>query len=558
MAGTSSRLPMAERLRPSRLEDLIGNPRARAELRSWAEGWRAPRPPARRAVILVGPPGVGKTSAALALAMELGWVVVEMNASDARNADAIERVAGRAAGLRSFGADGSMNAASRTLILLDEADCLTGRIGSEARPVRGPIAWPDFLHDRYQTVAALNTAWGLGAPKAPPAFASWAEVPRVPIRQRWTTLPGAQGDIREWRRASEAPKDLTDRGGLGAIARLVKETRQPLVLTVNDDRTLLRYSVAFRTSATRIRFHPILDAELRSHVLRIARREGLLVDARAVEAIVARAHGDLRGALNDLDAIGPLPPGPAQVSVLGLRDRAADLAALTAEALSTPRFYRSVEVRDRTDATPEDLEPWIEENLPRMAPDGPHLWAASQRLARADVLLGRARRWRVYGLWSSASELLTGGVGIALHDGPVHPREPAFPEFLGEMGRSKAARQVRESVLAKLAGQGHLSKEKLREGELGFYEELVQAIGTPGPAGASARNSARSLVAWLALNEEETAYLAGVEPGAPIVDRLLSPLEPGVRKQPEVPRAAAAVPSRPRGQRNLGDFEGDD
>ena len=50
MAGTSSRLPMAERLRPSRLEDLIGNPRARAELRSWAERSArsaSPSPPSR-------------------------------------------------------------------------------------------------------------------------------------------------------------------------------------------------------------------------------------------------------------------------------------------------------------------------------------------------------------------------------------------------------------------------------------------------------------------------------------------------------------------------------
>ena len=554
MSGTTSRLPMAERLRPVRLEDVIGNPRARAELRSWAEGWKGPRPPARRAAVLVGPPGVGKTSAALALARDLGWVVVEMNASDARNADAIEHVAGRAAGLRSFGADGTMDASSRTLILLDEADCLTGRLGSEARPTRAPVDWPAFLHDRYTTVEALNEAWGLGRASAPPAFESWGSVPRVPIRQRWTLLPAAQRDLREWRKATEAPKDLTDRGGLGAIARLVKETRQPLILTVNDDRTLYRYSPNFRTSAARIRFQPLSDAELKGHVVRIARHEGLLVDARAVEAIVARAHGDLRGALNDLDAIAPLPPGPAQVSVLGFRDRTADLAALTAEALSQPRYYRSVEVRDRTDSTPEDLAPWIEENLPRAAPDRPHLLAAYDRMGRADLLLGRARRWRVYGLWSSASELLTGGVGSALHDVPVHPREPAFPEFLGEMGRSKAARQVRESVLAKVAASAHLSKQKLREGGFSFYEELVQGISTPGPTGAHARNVARSLVASLELNEEETAYLAQTEPGSPAVARLLSPPEPEARRTPPKPGPSEPTVARARGQRSLGDF----
>ena len=555
MAASRSRLPMAERLRPARLDDVIGNPRARAELRSWAESWKGPRPPKRRAAILVGPPGVGKTSAALALATELGWSVVEMNASDARNADAIERIAGRAAGLRSFGADGSMAPTSRTLILLDEADCLTGRLGAEARPTRRAIAWPEFLHDRYSTVEALNGAWGLGLPKAPPAFESWADVPRVPIRQRWTALPAAQKDLADWRRSAEPPRDLTDRGGLGAIARLVQETRQPLVLTVNDDRTLFRYSPNFRSYGVRVRFEALSDAELRSQVVRIARRESILVDARAVEAIVARAHGDLRGALNDLDAIAPLPPGPAQVSVLGYRDRAADLAALTSESLSTPRFYRSVEVRDRTDATPEDLEPWIEENLPRCAPDALHLSQAATQLARADLLIGRARRWRVYGLWSSASELLTGGVGSALHERPVPSREPAFPQFLGEMGRSRAMRQTRDGLLVKLAGPAHLSRKKLREGVLSFYEALVDGIGHQGPRAAHARNTARLVVGGFDLTREEAACLAGVDPGSSIVTRFYSPLEPEPRRERKDSAAPTPEPTRrPRGQRSLGEF----
>ena len=89
----------------------------------------------------MGPPGVGKTLAALALAMELGWVIVEMNALDARNAD--DRAGRRARGWASFlrrAAPGSMNAASRTLILLTKPIASPGRIGGSL-PVCGPIAW---------------------------------------------------------------------------------------------------------------------------------------------------------------------------------------------------------------------------------------------------------------------------------------------------------------------------------------------------------------------------------------------------------------------------------
>lgn len=555
--SASARLPLSERMRPIRLDDLAGNPRARAELRNWAEGWTRPGPPpTRRAAILSGPPGVGKTSAALALAADLRWGVVEMNASDARNADAIQKVAGRAAGLRTLSEGPFDPVHQRTLIVLDEADCLTGRLGEPARKAPASIGWREYLRGRYGTVDALNVTWGLGKAGAPPAFDGWEAVPRVPGSHRWTALALAQRDLADWR-GSSRKVDLSDRGGIGAITELVRTTRQPLLLIVNDERELTRHSGALRTGVARIRFYPISEVDVRTCITRIARREGLAIEGRAIESIVHRAHGDLRAALNDVDAISPLPPGPAQMSVLGNRDLGSDLAFVTEEALTQARFYRSTEVRDRVDATPEDLFPWIEENLPRFSIDAAHRAAAYVPLAHADLYLNRARRWRNYGLWSYASELMTGGVGIRVRDRPGTSTGPArFPEFLGEMGRSRGARALRESIAGKYGGAFHLSREKVREVGLPFLEDFLRPASS-GPTGAALRNTQRSLVRDLELTPEEIAYVRRVEPESRAVEELLAPDE-------EVPRAAAA-PARPSAasaasvarrdaQRSLGDF----
>jgi DNA polymerase III delta prime subunit len=464
---------------------------------------------------------VGKTTAALAVASELGWTIVEMNASDARNEQAVEQVAGRASVSHTLGETSSGKGPRHALILLDEADCLTGRLTETARSRPSPPALSDFLRGRYGTIDALNTAWGLLPKGRPRAFEDWTTVPRSPGNAAWARLPAARRDIDEWKSAGRSA-DLSDRGGLGAISRLVRSTHQPIVLTVNDERPLTRYSPIFRTGVVRVRFFPVPENELTSFVQRVARSERIVLHPGTLESIVKRARGDVRAALNDLEAIAPLPAGPWQLSVLGFRDLAADFEALTEEALSVPRYYRSVEIQDRLDAPPDDLVPWIEENLPRFAPDARHRDAAFRVLAVADQFLTRARRARVYGLWSYASELLTGGISLALHDAPTHARGGgvAFPQFLGEMGRSRAVRATRDSLAKKAGKRFHLSTAKGRDFLLPFLERIFLAAVERG-ARADLRRKAGEIARELELTAEEVALLVRAEPDSRVVSELV-------------------------------------
>ncbi|MDS0283546.1 replication factor C large subunit [Haloarcula onubensis] len=107
-----------EKYRPSTLSEVRGNNKARDSLREWADTWDDHR----QAVILHGTPGVGKTSAAHALASDMGWPTIELNASDSRTKDVIERVAGEAAKSGTLTAGGS----GRRLVVMDEADNIHG------------------------------------------------------------------------------------------------------------------------------------------------------------------------------------------------------------------------------------------------------------------------------------------------------------------------------------------------------------------------------------------------------------------------------------------------
>jgi len=117
-----------ERYRPTTLSEVRGNDKARDAFHEWAQTWDDHG----QAVILYGSPGVGKTSAAHALANDMGWETVELNASDQRTADVIERFAGRAAnnatlaGSAGGGGASGGDTESRQLVVLDEADNIHG------------------------------------------------------------------------------------------------------------------------------------------------------------------------------------------------------------------------------------------------------------------------------------------------------------------------------------------------------------------------------------------------------------------------------------------------
>jgi len=102
-----------DRYAPKNFEEFIGNVEIVDRAIAWANEWKDGKK--QKPLFFFGNPGVGKTALVYLIAKEMGWQLLEMNASDLRDKESIERVAGAATANSSlFG--------SKRLILLDEID----------------------------------------------------------------------------------------------------------------------------------------------------------------------------------------------------------------------------------------------------------------------------------------------------------------------------------------------------------------------------------------------------------------------------------------------------
>lgn len=109
-----------EKYRPETLKEVAAQGRAMKNIRKWTNQWKKERPD-KPALLFYGPPGTGKTATANAIAKEMDWDLIELNASDTRTKSEIERIAGSAATMGTLTGN-----KGKRLIVLDEADNVHG------------------------------------------------------------------------------------------------------------------------------------------------------------------------------------------------------------------------------------------------------------------------------------------------------------------------------------------------------------------------------------------------------------------------------------------------
>ncbi|MCA9813137.1 MAG: AAA family ATPase [Nitrosarchaeum sp.] len=105
----------SEKHRPKNIYDMIGNEESRTMVMEWITKWKKGVKP----LLLVGPPGIGKTTIAYLTAKQFEYDLIGLNASDVRSKSQINEILSPVLG--------NASVLGKPLIFIDEVDGIHGR-----------------------------------------------------------------------------------------------------------------------------------------------------------------------------------------------------------------------------------------------------------------------------------------------------------------------------------------------------------------------------------------------------------------------------------------------
>ncbi len=289
----------SELYRPEKIEDIVEQDEAVEKLKDYIDKF----PSKKKAIILNGPPGVGKTTLVHAVANEMDSEIFELNASDLRNKSSMNEK------LKPVLEQKPLFEKNK-IILIDEVDGISG----------------------------------------------------------------------------------TDRGGVGELISLIDESKYPIVCTANDSWS--QKLSPLRKKCEIVELKEISPSGIKKILIKILEKEKIKLNPSSINKISIKANGDLRSAINDLEAASKL--GEDVVFEVDERNKKTDIFKTLRHIFQDKVDAEMLSSFDKVDMPLDEITLWIEENIPKVY-SGKELVNACKRLCDADLFKGRIYKqqyWR--------------------------------------------------------------------------------------------------------------------------------------------------------------------
>lgn len=264
-----------------------------------------------------------------------------------------------------------------------------------------------------------------------------------------------------------------DRGGIPAVAAIIKKSTFPIIITTNDP-----YDKKFkslRKESELCEFQALSYTAITEILKNILDRENLTYDESALKSLARHAGGDARAAVNDLQLI---LSGHGSLTKEGLgflsdRNRTEGIQQALMKVFKTtdPEVARNA-----FDTCTEDLDEvflWVDQNLPKEYTKGADLARAYEKLSRADVFKGRIRRKQHWRFMVYIYYLLSVGIAVSKDERYKEAVKYEQTKRILMLWQAKMKYQKRVAIAEKLAELTHCSRRVATRDVLPYLHKAI-------------------------------------------------------------------------------------
>ena len=369
-----------EKHKPKNTKEILSQGSAITEMTNWIETWKP-----GKALFLHGPPGTGKTLIPEVIANERKWMLLQVNASEKRNSEAIENSLSESSKNLSLFHSGK-------LILIDEVDGISSG----------------------------------------------------------------------------------DRGGIGAIVKIIKESKFPIIVTANNP--YISKLRPLRVHAKLVRLSKVNVKSIEKRLKEICEKEGVKADESVIKNLARWSSGDIRSAITDLQMLceGKEEISEKDLESLGFRERETNIFSILPTIFRSKNINAAKKAIRNCDKDPDEIFWWVENNLHQEFTGPGSLAKAYDILSKADVFRQRVleqQNWRfkLYMIDTLA------GISLAGESSKSFIQYKPPDRFL-MLSRLKRKRAEMSSVFAKLVPYTHSSEKIIKNYYLPYLKIILSRI----------------------------------------------------------------------------------
>jgi len=255
-----------------------------------------------------------------------------------------------------------------------------------------------------------------------------------------------------------------DRGGLLELVRLIDFSCFPIIMTANHiwDKKFSE----LRRLGELVEFKELSHNVIFDMLKEIAKKENLNFDESLLKNISIKSRGDLRAALNDLQAVD------SSSKDISERDKEENIFNVLKQVLKNNPSENILNLYEKLDMSLDEVYLWLEENIPREY-KGEELARAIDLLSKADVFRGRIIRQQHWRFLVYQNFFLSYGVSASKKTSKIGFTSYKRPDRVLKIWMINQKNLVKKEIAKKFARYCHISFKRAMQ-EFDFMKNVLK------------------------------------------------------------------------------------